>query len=75
MSIKDLFMYYSGAFVASSIMLAFALNNPDSLHWYTSLIWLAAWIAFEITLYFIKRWWKNRPKRNTKSAYGMDTYR
>lgn len=39
--------FYTGAFLGAAVMTLIHFAAPDSIHWWTPLMWLGIWTAIE----------------------------
>lgn len=44
--------FYAGAFLGAAVMTLIHFVAPGGIRWWTPLLWLATWVAIEVTAHF-----------------------
>lgn len=67
MTIKEMVFYYAGAFISAMVIVVVQAVSGEMIKWYTPLIWLAVWIAWEVGARFLKRYLELRRREKQQS--------
>jgi uncharacterized membrane protein YdcZ (DUF606 family) len=61
-TIKEMVFYYAGAFISAMVIVVVQAVSGEMIKWYTPLIWLAVWIAWEVGTRYLKSYLEARKR-------------